>query len=323
MTKVPFKTTSPSPSPSDPQDISGGSGTTDLPDIPTGQAAVEAALEAAMKKAAAAREQETSSAGWVYRTLPGTPEPWIRYETPTVNPSSPGLNTYMVEGKGKQKSVDDYAAEYWKRVQDDPAFEQWIIQRAWAFGADVIDKDGRFNVNQGFTFWGWLGNAVSSNPMIRDTQTPEMYADSRYNTVGGDAKFQEYAKSTGIGVDENANPIKTTTSIYRTKANPEVVNAGVDQLARSLLGRMASEKEMARYRKQINSFLASNPTVSTQTIDSTDPNNVKMSTSTKEGASASEAMSVLEMRMRRGSEGMAFNAGKMIEDAMMRMDRGL
>jgi lipase chaperone LimK len=61
------------------------------------------------------------------------------------------------------------------------------------------------------------------------------------------------------------------------------------------------------------------PTVTTVVQDATDPSNIRTSTSTKAGVGPEEAQRVLQMRMQRGSEGMAFNVGSMFEEALTRM----
>ena len=105
--------------------------------------------------------------------------------------------------------------------------------------------------------------------------------------------------------------------------NKAAAEGAVDQLARGLLGRMANDTELAKYRKQINAFLKSNPNVRTEVQDATDPSNIKVTSSEKAGATPTDAASVLEMKLRRGSEGMAFNVGQMFEEALARADRNL
>lgn len=114
-------------------------------------------------------------------------------------------------------------------------------------------------------------------------------------------------------------PITTEKHVSRTTINPLAANAATDQMAQALLGRMATKKEMARYRAVMNGILKSNPTVSTVRRDATDPYNVKVTTTTKDGASAADAQAAAQMRMQRSSEGMAFNAGKMFEQALRMM----
>ncbi len=114
-------------------------------------------------------------------------------------------------------------------------------------------------------------------------------------------------------------PNTTEKHVSRTTINPLAANAATDQMAQALLGRMATKKEMARYRAVMNGILKSNPTVSTVRRDATDPYNVKVTTTTKDGASAADAQAAAQMRMQRSSEGMAFNAGKMFEQALRMM----
>lgn len=320
---VPFET--------DPQDISGGSTGDQLRSAlgdaaSTAQERANAAYESTARTGGGGTfgEPTTSPSGdpWVWRRLPSAS--WQTFPT-QADTLSMGRVRKTADG-GKVASPEEFAGEFLKRLYDDEnkKFEQWVIQRAWATtGSAPLDSDGRFSIPKALDWWKNLGATIAASPGIRDDMTPEQWADSIYQQVGGDDAFQQYADASGIGTDEEQNPITTQTNVYRTKANPEVVNARADELAQALLGRMASKAELARYRKTINSFLAKNPTVQTMTTDRTDPDNVKMTSSVKEGASTADALSVLEMKMRRGSEGMAFNAGKMIEDAMMMMDRGL
>lgn len=115
------------------------------------------------------------------------------------------------------------------------------------------------------------------------------------------------------------DPITTQTSVDTTTISKAAAYAAADQIAQALLGRMASRKEMARARGVMNKLLAGQPTVNKVTRDATDPNNIKVHSSTKAGASPSDAADAYRMQVQRSSEGMAFNAGKMIETAMRMM----
>lgn len=114
-------------------------------------------------------------------------------------------------------------------------------------------------------------------------------------------------------------PITSQTNVNTVTMSREAAYAAADQIAQALLGRMASNKEMAIARKAMNRVLAKNPTKTTTTRDATDPDNVHVSTHTSEGASPSDAADFYRMQVQRSSEGMAFNAGKMIEQAMRMM----
>lgn len=220
-------------------------------------------------------------------------------------------------------TVDDYSGEYWTKVNDEK-FQLWMRQRASIFGVDLLDKDGKFDLLKGAQVWAQFGTIVASNAQLRSTMTPEQWADMQYQKSGGDAAFTAYQEALAAqGAAAEVNPITTTTETAYTTMNKGAAEAQVDQLARALLGHLATESQLARYRGVINSFLKANPTVRTTTRDATDPDNVKITSKTKDGASAQDAVNMLEMKLRRGSEGMAFNAGKMIEDALAMMDRGL
>lgn len=223
----------------------------------------------------------------------------------------------------KPAALDDYSGEYWTKVNDDK-FQLWMRQRASIFGVDLLDKDGRFDYLKGAQVWAQFGSIVASNAQLRSTMTPEQWADMQYQKVGGDNAFAAYQEALAAeSAAAQRNPITTTTETAYTTMNKGAAEAQVDQLARALLGHLATEKQLAHYRGVINSFLRANPSVRTTTTDATDPDNVKVTSKTKDGASAQDAVNMLEMKLRRGSEGMAFNAGKMIEDALAMMDRGL
>ena len=230
-----------------------------------------------------------------------------------------GINAPTVGGAS---TLDLYAAEYQKRILDDKdgTFKDWLSKRAAVlFGKDLYDEKGQFNMLEGGNVWAQFGAYTSANPYLQESLTPEQYADQMYEQNGGDTTYDAWTAEK----EKANNPIRRRTETYTSTMNPEAAEAAVDDLARALLGRMGSSKELERYRKQINAFLKSNPTVRTSIEDSTDPANVVASTVTKEGASPQDALSVLEMKMRRGSEGMAFNVGQMFEEALTKMDRGL
>jgi len=233
----------------------------------------------------------------------------------TLGPGVPYKSSVTIT-PAVRKSIEDFEGEYAEKVED-PAFQRWLSDRAWSMGwPTLIDSEsGLFDYATGARFWSWLGNLVASNPTVAEGTTPEQYADARYAAAGGDqARDDAYAAATKV---EEQNPITTLTQRSSTTIPGAVAEAGVDQLARALLGRMASDKELSRYRNTINKFLADNPSVSVTTRDATDPDNVKMTTETQQGASASDAFNVLEQRLSRGSEGRAFSVGKMLETAFL------
>lgn len=227
-------------------------------------------------------------------------------------------------------SLDAYKGEYWTSVSNPDAakrtqFQTWLAKRAAVvFGVDLIKDDGSFNLAAGQDVWNNFGNATASNQDLAKNITPEDFANMMYSQKGGDATYDKYI-ATAAQEEEAAkvNPITTFTQTSYTTMNKGTAEAQVDQLARGLLGHLATDKQLARYRGIINSFLKANPSVSTTTRDATDPNAVKSTTHTKEGASGADAVNMLEMKLRRGSEGMAYNAGSMIETALAKMDRGL
>jgi accessory colonization factor AcfC len=208
-------------------------------------------------------------------------------------------------------------------LDNDPTFRDWLSRRSLiVFGKDLYDEKGQFDTLAGEQAWTQFGVWTAANPDIQESVTPEKYADMLYNTYGGDAAYdrlmEEKAKA-----NEKENPITRRTTVSSMTMNKQAAEAAVDDLARGLLGRMASGAELARYRKQINAFLKANPNVRTEVQDATDPNNIKVTSNEKAGATPTDAANVLEMKLRRGSEGMAFNVGQMFEEALAGMDRNL
>lgn len=243
---------------------------------------------------------------------------------PVRDPAYPRVADSWDPAPPVTKPYSQYSAEFQEKLLEDPiGFQKWLSSRAAAFNVDLIDKDGNFDVKGGENFWSYIGGLVAMNPTLRSKMMPETYADQRYLQMGGDAAYEAYLQTKAVAKD---NPIYTSTS-SSTSYNlmpDQAAEAAVDQLASSLLGRMASEKEMNRYRKQINAFLKANPSKSSSTTVSNSDTNTSDTTSTsKSGASPSDALAILEQKIKRGSEGMAFNAGQLIESAMSTMDRGL
>lgn len=233
-----------------------------------------------------------------------------------------GINAPTIGGAS---TLDLYTAEYQKRILDDKdgAFKDWLSKRsAVLFGDDLRDKDGNFDFIKGADSWGKFGYYTASNPYLQESMTPEEYADKMYEQGGGDTAYDAFAESKAKA-NAAENPIRTVKTVSTSTMNNSAAEAAVDDLARGLLGRMGGDKELARYRKQINAFLKANPTVTTEVQDATDPANVRVTNTRKEGASPTDAVNVLEMKMRRGSEGMAFNIGQMFDEALVKMDRSL
>lgn len=238
----------------------------------------------------------------------------------------PKRRAYEPERRGtKAVTVDEFAVEYTKKVQD-PAFREWEQQRAWALGyGTLIDPTTKsFDVAKGQAFWGYLGSLVGQNPAVAEKMTPEQYADLAFYKAGGTDAYEEHRKAQEEidQQEEERNPISTSTSTSTNyvRVTPEAAEAAVDQLARSLLGRMASDTELARYRKQINAFLKANPSVSkSTTVSNSDTQTSETTTTSHTGASASDAYNALQMRISRGSEGRAYEVGKMFEEALSKM----
>jgi hypothetical protein len=224
--------------------------------------------------------------------------------------------------------LSSYNAEFFTRWSN-PNFQTWITSRMAALG--VKDR----SVENARNFWVAYGEQTSKAPGFKGT--PEQYIE--YMANGGryvqssqvEADMANGAMAidpaTGLPVDGMSgvegepwvNPIQKQTTVSRTTINAADANAAVDEFSRALLGRMATEKEMGRLRKVMGKYLSAHPDVRTEVRDATNPDDVRTTVNTKAGASAADAQKVVEMQMRRGSEGMAFNAGKMFEDALRMM----
>jgi hypothetical protein len=232
---------------------------------------------------------------------------------------------YQKPGQGA--SPEQYIAEYWERVIKDESQRRWWADRAIALGLAKYDPNSRSGVAEAefmagggvYQLWAHAGDVVRMDPTL-NLMTPEAWVDGLFNSNGGAAAL-EYAKQSAV--EEVQNPITTNVTTSSITMNREQADAIADEVAMQVLGRMASKSEMAKARKAMNRMLAANPTVSTYTQDATDPDNLKTTVDTKSGTSAADAAAAYEMKMRRSSEGMAFNVGKNFETALMRLDRGL
>lgn len=277
----------------------------------------------------ASQESVVKRSGWINPSPRSAEEARAMYSS-SGRSLTPAALQYR-QRKQKTSAMTDYNAEFFDRWRD-PNFQTWLGSRMAALGVKDRSAEGAYQ------FWVTVGEKVSSPSGGRSPSgfdgTPEQYIE--YMANGGRfVQLDEVEASiasgdmvldpiTGEAVDpfaaeQAANPIQTQTSKSFVTINPLAANAAVDDLSRALLGRMATEKEMARLRKAMNKYLAASPTITNTTVDSTDPDNIQTSTTTKDGASASDAQAAVEMRMRRSSEGQAFNAGKMFEDAFRMM----
>lgn len=243
-----------------------------------------------------------------------------------ADPRLRGPNAPKAPGQQERLNAQLYEAEYWEQAIKDPAKRMWLAKRAIMLGFAKYDPKSEWLVSEDaftkggvYQMWKQAGDIVQMNPTLNQ-MTPEEYLDSMYGRLGGDQGLQ-----TGIDSAKAAepNPIQKTTQVSKYSMSSEQAAAIADQVATAALGRMASEGEMAKARKAMNRLMAANPTVSTTVSDATDPNNVKVSQSTKAGVGPDTAAQAYEMKMKRSSEGMAFNVGKLMETAMSQMDRGL
>ena len=210
-----------------------------------------------------------------------------------------------------QSTIDEYLGEYGEKISD-PSFRDWITRRAAVLGG-VSDPTKIDPINMGLDWWQLAGTMVASNPQLQKSMTPEQWLDNQYRLMGGDQAYQTLLDD----AEAANNPISTNTQTTNYTINRVQAQAMIDSMSQSLLGRMASDSELKKARAAVQKLLT--PTVATTTTDNTDPSNSVTTQSVKSGIGPDEARDLLAMRMRRGSEGMAFNVGSLFESAMKRM----
>lgn len=243
-----------------------------------------------------------------------------------ADPRLRGPNAPKAPGQQERLNAQLYEAEYWEKAIKDPEKRLWLARRAIMLGfaqydpkSDWLVSEDAFTRGGVYQMWKQAGEIVQMNPTL-NSMTPEEYLDSMYGRFGGDqgldAKMAEERKAI-------PDPIQTTKQVSKYSMSTEQASAVADKVAEAVLGRMASKGEMAKARKAMNALMAANPTVTTTVSDSTDPNNVKVTSNTKAGVGPGDAADAYEMKMKRSSEGMAFNVGKLMESAMEKLDRGL
>lgn len=215
--------------------------------------------------------------------------------------------------RDKPMPLESYYGEYAEKIQDS-AFRDWLQKRATVL-TGMDPEDPRF-LTTGYSLWKTAGDMVAANPKLAKSMKPEAWLDQQYKLAGGDALYDSILAE-ATKVEEKPNPITTQTHTQTYTITAAAAQAAIDDMSQALLGRMASGSELKRARAAMQKLLT--PTVTRTTTDATDPENVKMTSSTKAGVGPSEARSILQMRMQRGSEGMAFNAGKMFEAALAKM----
>jgi hypothetical protein len=225
-------------------------------------------------------------------------------------------------------SENDYEAEYWTNVVKNPVLRKWWAERAVAMGLAAYDPtapdyvaEKEFSTTGGaiYQMWNLWGQNAMLNPTV-NTRTPEELLNAYYNSMGGSAAF-EAAKAAAEAA--TPSPIQTTKQISTYTMSKAQADAIADSIATQVLGHMASDEEMKKARSAMNGMLKANPTVTTTTSDNTDVNNQVITQHTKAGVTPDTAAQAYEMKLQRSSEGMAFNVGKLMEDAMMKLDQGL
>jgi hypothetical protein len=304
-----------------PVGVSGGSRAFD-------PAAVIASMDIGGAYNSATQENEVLRSGWIVRD-PRSSRDARGIFSGLGKPLSPA-DVALRQRKQKTAALTEYNAEFFSRWAD-PNFQTWLTSRMAAMGVKDRSAEGAYS------FWVTSGEKVSNASGGQSpsgfTGTPEQYIE--YMANGGrfvtldqvEADIAAGAMAIGpdgvpvdpFATDVAQSPIQTTTQRNFATINPQAANAMVDDLSRALLGRMATEKEMKKLRGAMNKYLAKNPTVTKTITDSTNPDDVVMTTNTTDGASAADAQAAAEMKMRRSSEGQAFNAGKMFEDAFRMM----
>jgi dsRNA-specific ribonuclease len=174
-------------------------------------------------------------------------------------------------------------------------------------GADA--KNPGLLLTTGNALWVNAGEFVAANPQLRLSKTPEQWLDMQYQMAGGDAAYE-------AAIAEQ-NPITHNRQVSTYSVNAATAQAMINNMSEALLGRMASDSELKKARAAVQKLLTA--TVTDTTTDATDPSNTRTTQHTKAGVGPSEAQALLEMRMKRGSEGMAMNVGQMFEQALSRM----
>ena len=245
---------------------------------------------------------------------PPTRTPTVGITSPSAPPqaqrAAPSTSNYRLTG-GSQSTIDQYLGEYGQKISD-PSFRDWITRRAAVLGG-VSDPTKIDPINMGLDWWQLAGTMVASNPQLQKSMTPEQWLDNQYRLMGGDQAYQTLLDD----AEAANNPISTNTQTTNYTINRVQAQAMIDSMSQSLLGRMASDSELKKARAAVQKLLT--PTVATTTTDNTDPSNSVTTQSVKSGIGPDEARDLLAMRMRRGSEGMAFNVGSLFESAMKRM----
>lgn len=283
-----------------------------------------------------------------YRVMASQSEPLVRrYSRTAVRTPGRRIAQSMIDDSGRKITVPGrthavvkkpgttsvglsaYQQEFFEKW-DDPKFKAWFTSRAVASGR--VSPTG--SIEDFYFAWNKIGQDVASMPGWAGT--PEQYLEwaasgrklsaeqvqsaiDKGSALINPTTGRPWGEQAGAAGTEPVNPIYTTTSTSVASLNPLAANAAVSDLAKALLGRMPSKAELRRYRRAMNGILKSNPTVTTTTEDRTDPNNVTVSTRTKGGASAQDAISAVQDRVEQSSEGRAFGVGKAFEDALRMM----
>lgn len=263
-------------------------------------------------------DQVGAAALWAYQMgvattagKPAVPDPRV------LRPGPSGIKTKQYTGPRSANprgvrlqpgsTLDAYKGEFGAKIEDSE-FREWLKRRATVLaGADPTKPSSL--LSSGLGLWNSAGEFVAANPQLRLSKTPEEWIDYQYQMAGGDAAYE-------AAVAEN-NPITHNRQVNTYTVNAAYAQAAINDMSEALLGRMASDAELKRARKSIQKLLT--PTVTDTTTDATDPNNTMTTQHTKAGVGPDDAAKLLEMRMKRGSEGMAMNVGQMFEAAMARM----
>ena len=220
--------------------------------------------------------------------------------------STRGLGENMDrQGKGNSTTLSSFVGEYANLMQKG-SFREWMLKMTTVLGGMGPETKPGALLTAGQNLWEFAGKMVAANPVLRRSMTPEEWLEQQYELAGGDAVYEKVK-----------SPITRETTTYTQTVTSAQAQAFIDDMSEALLGRLANDAELKRARKAVQKLMT--PTVTTSVRDATDPANVRSTSHTKTGVSASDAADVLAMRMKRSSEGTAFRAGNMFNDALAKM----
>lgn len=222
--------------------------------------------------------------------------------------STAGLSTDLNRQGKVGSTLSSFIGEYSNLMRKD-SFQEWMRKMTTVLGGGISEDRPGDLLQKGQNLWEFAGKMVAANPTLRRSMTPEEWLEQQYEMAGGDALYKK--------IKAESNPITHERTVQTQTVTTAQAQAFIDDMSNALLGRLANDAELKRARKAVQRLMT--PTVTNTTRDATDPANVQVTSKTKTGVSASDAAEVLAMRMRRSSEGTAFRAGTMFNDALSKM----